>query len=104
MQTRLLEHLLNNNILNVEQYGFRMKLTTENATYNLTNEVVNAMNNRLIVEGMFVISKKCLTVNHDILLSKVEIYGITDKEKELYQSYLKGRYQRVSIYNKTNTL
>lgn len=44
MQTRLLEHLLNNNILNVEQYGFRMKLTTENATYKLRNEAVNAMN------------------------------------------------------------
>ena len=40
--------------------------------------------------------------NHDILLFKLEIYGITGKDKELYRSYLKGRYQRVSIYNKTH--
>jgi hypothetical protein len=58
MQTRLLEHLLNNNILSMEQYGFRTKLTTENATYKLTNEVVHAMNNKLIVGGIFFISKK----------------------------------------------
>jgi hypothetical protein len=96
MQTRLLELLINKNILSMEQYGFRTKLTTENATYKLTNKVVNAMNNRLIVQKPF----DC--VNHDILLSKLEIYGITGKEKELYQSYLKGRYQRISIYNQTH--
>jgi hypothetical protein len=103
MQTRLLEHLINNNILSTEQYGFRTKLTTENATYKLTNEVINAMNNTLIVGGMFCDLKKAFDcVNHDILLSKLEIYGITGKDKELYQSYLKGRHQRVSIYNKTH--
>jgi hypothetical protein len=91
--------------LSAEQYGFRTKLTTENATYKLTNEVVNAMNNRLIVGGIFCDLKKVFDfVNHDILLSKLEIYGITGKEKELYQSYLKGRYQRVSIYNKDSSL
>lgn len=28
-------------------------------------------------------------VNHDILLSKLESYGMTGKDKEHYQSYLK---------------
>jgi hypothetical protein len=80
-----------------------MKITFENATYKLTNEGVNAMNNRLIVGGIFCDLKKTFDcVNHDILLSKLEVYGITGKDKELYQSYLKGRYQRVSIYNKTH--
>jgi hypothetical protein len=87
----------------MEQYGFRTKLTTENATYNLTNEVVNAMNNRLIVGGMFCDLKKAFDcVNHDILLSKLQIYGRAGKDKEHYQSYHKGRHQRVSIYNKTH--
>jgi hypothetical protein len=49
-----------------------------------------------------VITKKAFyCVNHDILLYKLEIYGITGIDKELYQSYLKGRHQRVSIHNKT---
>ena len=33
MQTRLLEHSCNKNILSREQYEFWMKLTKENATY-----------------------------------------------------------------------
>jgi hypothetical protein len=58
MQTRLLELLHNNNILNAEQYGFRTKLTTKNSTYKLTNEVVSAMNKKLIVGGIFCDLKK----------------------------------------------
>jgi hypothetical protein len=37
---------------------FRTNLTTENTTYKLTNEVVNARNNRLIVGGIFCDLKK----------------------------------------------
>ena len=33
MQTRLLEHSHNNNIVSREQYGFWMKVTKENAAY-----------------------------------------------------------------------
>jgi len=38
MQTRLLNHLTKCNILTKEQFGFRNKLTTENATYVLTTK------------------------------------------------------------------
>jgi hypothetical protein len=41
-------------------------------------------------------------VNHDILILKIENYGIIGKGKELFQSYVKGRYQRVLIGNKTS--
>jgi hypothetical protein len=41
-------------------------------------------------------------VDHDILISKIEEYGIIDKGKEIFQSYISGRYQRVLIDNKTN--
>ena len=41
-------------------------------------------------------------VDHDILISKFEKYGITGKVKELFQSYINGWYQRVRIDNKTN--
>jgi len=49
MQTRLLKHLHNNYNLSREKYGLWMKLTTENASYTLINEVLNVLNNKLIV-------------------------------------------------------
>jgi hypothetical protein len=81
-----------------------MKLTTENATYKLINKILNVLNNKLIVGGgVFCNLEKAFScVNHDILLPILENYGITGKDKELYPSHLKGRYQRVLICNKSH--
>jgi hypothetical protein len=100
MLNRLLAHLTKYSILAVEQYRFRTKLTTENAMCNLTNEILNAMNNKLIVGGIYCDLEKAFdSVNHNILLSKLEFYGITGNNKALYKPYLHNRYQRISIYN-----
>jgi hypothetical protein len=103
MQTRLLDHLHKNNIISKEQYGFQTGFTTENAAYRLINEVLNALNNKQIVGSIFCDPSKAFDcVNHDILISKIENYGIIGKGKELFQSYIKGRYQQVLIDNKTS--
>ena len=47
MHRRILKHITNYNILSTEQYGFRLGLRTDNATYKLTTEILNAMNNKL---------------------------------------------------------
>ena len=53
MQRRILKYLTNFNILSTEQYGFRLGLRTDNATYKLTTEVLNAMNNKPLLGGIF---------------------------------------------------
>ena len=45
IQTRLLKHLIDYNVLSNEQYGFRPNLNTDNATYQITNEILCALNN-----------------------------------------------------------
>ena len=47
VQRRILKHLTKYNTLSTEQYGFRVGLRTDNATYKLTTEIFNAMNNNL---------------------------------------------------------
>ena len=41
-------------------------------------------------------------VDHDILLGKLEFYGIKGSVNNLIKSYLKDRYQRVGIRNKSS--
>jgi len=36
-------------------------------------------------------------VNHDILLARIEFYGISDIINKLMRSYLENRYQRISL-------
>jgi len=50
------------------------------------------MNNKLLVGGIFCDLEKAFDcVNHDILLSKLKFYVISDKDFQLYQSYLGNR-------------
>jgi hypothetical protein len=92
MFNQLQNHLNIHKILAEEQFGFRSDLTTNNAIYKLVNETLNALNNKLKVGGIFF---DCL--NHNILLSKLQFYGVHGKTKTWFESYLNNRYMRVHI-------
>jgi hypothetical protein len=98
---RLNQHIVTNNILVKEQYGFRSNLSTGKATYKLLNEILKALNNRILVGGIFCDLKKAFDcVNYDILLYKMKFYGIIGRANTLINSYLKDRYQTVLITGK----
>jgi len=61
------------------------------------------MNKNQMVGGIFCDLQKAFEcVNHKILLQKLEFYGFEGKFKTLIESYLTGRYQRVTLNNITN--
>jgi hypothetical protein len=91
---RLLQHINVNNILVEEQFGFRPATSTDKASYRLINEILNTMNERKVIGGFFCdLQKVC--VNRNILLTKLEFYGVTGTTLKLMKSYLEGRYQKV---------
>jgi hypothetical protein len=101
MFDRLINHLNKYAILSPRQYGFQKNLTTDNAVYALLNEVSTALNNKSRVKGIFCdIEKAFDCVNHDVLLHKLEIYGVTGTIKELFSQFLSNRYQHVNLKDK----
>ena len=99
---RLTEHFNTNKLLVGNQFGFRKGIATEDAIFKITNEILNAFNNKMMAGSIFCDLEKAFDpVNHDILLSKLRYYGISGKAKLLIESYLQNtcRYQRVQITN-----
>lgn len=102
---RLYNHMISNNILAKEQYGFISNTSTENAIYQLTNNILKALDNKYLVGGIFCdLTKAFNCVAHAILLDKLQYYGIKGTANDLIKSYLNDRYQRVVIRNKSSNI
>ena len=80
-----------NNIL-IDQSGFRPKHSTETALISSTNEWLLNMDKGFVNGVLFLDLKKNFdTVNHDILLAKLELYGIKGNSLDWFRSYLRKR-------------
>ena len=86
--TKFYTHLLDNNILTAHQFGFRAHHSTEQATFSLINSILEAMNQNVMIGGIFCDLQKAFdSVNHEIIFEKIQFYGIVGKFKMLSQSY-----------------
>ena len=62
------------------------------------NTVLLSLDKKNLVGGLFCDLQKAFDcVSHDILLAKLEFYGISGIANKLMRSYIKNRYQRVVI-------
>lgn len=96
--SRILEFSTKHHLIYGQQYGFRQGSSTLTACHELVDEIYDALDNKQIVGALFIDLKKAFdTVDHELLLRKLESYGIRGIAKDLLKSYLTDRHQYVSI-------
>ena len=91
-----MDYINNYNILNEKQFGFRPKHSTNMAIIELVDKIANAVERNETTDGIFLdLSKAFDTINHDILLYKLEYYGFRGVTLDWFKSYLSNRKQFV---------
>ena len=100
---RLYSFLSSNGVLHDQQFGFRKGHSTTHALHKSVNEITKSVSNNNHVLGIFIdLSKAFDTLDHSILLRKLENYGIRGQALTLMKSYLTSRLQCVSFHDTTS--
>ena len=87
MYKRVYNFLSQNNIIYDLQFGFRQKFSTTHALINLTENIRQALDERYIGYGIIVDSQKAFdTMDPEILLSKLDHYGIRGASNNWFKS------------------
>ena len=98
MYRRLIPYIEKKNILFQSQFGFRGKHSTTQAVILMTDRIQKAIEDKQYSCGIFLdLSKAFDTVDHRILLHKLEAYGIRGIVNEWFKSYLHNRRQFTTI-------
>ena len=96
MFNRCMDYIDKNDILNEKQFGFRSNHSTNMAIIELVDKVTKAVEKNESTLGIFLdLSKAFDTIDHDILLYKLEYYGFRGIVLDWFISYLKNRKQFV---------
>ena len=105
MYNRLYKYLLQNNLFYEKQFGFQASNSTEHAVIQLISQILDAFNESKYTLGIFIdLSKAFDTVDHNILLKKLDMYGIKGKNLKWFHSYLTNRKQFIKCRDQNTDL
>ena len=96
IHARLNDFITEHNILENSQYGFRKKHSTSHGITHLHETIIEGLEKKKVCVALFIDLKSAFdTIDHDILIEKLDHYGVRGKALKLLSSYLKDRRQYV---------
>ena len=95
---QLYNYLQENNVLSPLQFGFSPGHTTQDVVVSMVDEWRKALDeDKLVGSVMLDLSKAFDSVDHGIVLRKLDRYGVRGDELMWFRGYLDGRRQRVCV-------
>ena len=103
--SRLYSFFTSQGLLYDKQFGFRKNHSTNHALNYSVSHIKSELKKGNHILGIFIdLSKAFDTIDHKILIKKLEHYGIRGPTLSLLASYLENRHQCVSVLGETSEL
>lgn len=100
INVQMYDYVTENNILSDLQSGFRKQYSTSTLLLNVTDNIIRDLDNGLATALILLdFSKAFDTLDHALLLSKLQYYGFDPISINFFESYLGNRRQQVVIDN-----
>ena len=104
MKWYLVQFLSDNNVISTSQYGFQKGKSTQDALIDFCKAIYGELEESNQALSIFIdFSKAFDTVPHDILISKMEYYGIKGNLSKWFRDYLCNRSQRTCVEGHIST-
>ena len=104
MYNRLYKYPTTEKLLYSKQFGFQTGLSSEHALVKLVDQIYKSLEKDHYTLGVFIdLSKAFDTIDHTILIRKLEMYGIKGINLAWFHSYLTNRIQYTSITHDLET-
>ena len=101
---QIMEYLLSNDLISIDQFAFLKHHSTVTSLHRLIDDWMEAFNEGEYVLACFFDVMKCFdSINHNILLQKLEYYGFKDFSHKWVTNYLSERQQMVSCDGKQSS-
>ena len=95
---QLYDYFVVNNLLSQNQFGFRQFHSTASALLDSTNEwFINVDRGQFNIAVFLDLQKAFDTINHNILIKKLDLYGLQKPALNLLGSYLENRFQMCTV-------
>ena len=86
MYNRVYNYFVENNLLFPKQFGFQINTSTEHAILELVRNITKYVKNGYVLRVFVDLKKAFDTVNHEMLLHKLKLYGINGTCLEWFKS------------------
>ena len=96
IQVQFVNYLKKYNFISYDQSAYLENHSTQTSLHRVVDDWLENMNEGFFTGVCFLDIQKCFdTIDHDLLLQKLQCYGVNGKEYQWFKSYLEDRQQTV---------
>ena len=96
VQLQMMSYLIENNFISIDQSAYRKHHNTQTCLHRVVDDWLENVGDNLLTGVCLLDIKKCFdSINHELLLYKLDCYGIRENESRFFSSYLSNRKQAV---------